>query len=238
MRYDDVVAAMFQPSPPGVSPTTDASTSPARRLRDAIEPIAMHAVWSRSVNEHIEARGLDFLSGYVWGRAAALGEPTPEVVAATFAWFEPGMITAVYSAGRAVCSRDEVLAARAEAANSLGDVLAGSDVASVASALRSAVETLDRTGRPLFAGLAGEPWPDQPAGQLWRACELLREHRGDSHVAASVAAGLSGIEMNVLTECWLGMPITSYSATRGWSPDALGAAMGHLEAAGLLSDGS
>jgi hypothetical protein len=111
------------------------------------------------------------------------------------------------------------------------------DVAHVAAELRATVEALDRTGRPLFAGLAAQPWPDGPAGQLWRACELLREHRGDNHVAVCVAAGLSGIEMNLLTESWLGMPIKSYSATRGWPPHALDAATARLESAGLLADG-
>ncbi len=36
------------------------------------------------------ALSVDFLPGYVWGRAAALGTPTASVVAATFGVFEPG----------------------------------------------------------------------------------------------------------------------------------------------------
>ena len=35
----------------------------------------MHPVWARATNERLAELGLDFLTGYVWGRAAALGEP-------------------------------------------------------------------------------------------------------------------------------------------------------------------
>jgi hypothetical protein len=71
-------------------------------------------------------------------------------------------------------------------------------------------------------------------GRLWRACELIREHRGDSHIAASIARGLDPVEMNVLTEVWVGMPLGSYSASRAWTAEQLEAAADRLRAAGLL----
>ena len=73
--------------------------TPARRLRDALEPIATQGWWSRPAGEGLTALGVDFFPGYVWGRAAALGTPTASVVAATFGVFEPGMIAAAYEAG-------------------------------------------------------------------------------------------------------------------------------------------
>src|SRR5947207_1327318 len=76
-------------------------------------------------------------------------------------------------------------------------------------------------GRPLFAGLAGLPWPADELGQLWHACAMLRELRGDSHLAACVAAGLTGLEANILTELQVGWPLHSYTATRGWPPEAM-----------------
>src|SRR6516162_5379821 len=115
MEYDAVVAVAFQPSPPGVTPEPLAVASPARRLRDAIEPIAMHAVWSRHTNERLAGLGLDFLGAYVWGRAAALGEPDAGVVVSSFAVFEPGMLTAAYEHARSLCPRDVLLSTRAEA---------------------------------------------------------------------------------------------------------------------------
>ena len=92
------------------------------------------------------------------------------------------------------------------------ETLAGADVAPIADRLAAAVVAADAAGRPLFAGLARQAWPDDPVGRLWRACELAREHRGDSHVAACIADGWAPIAMNVLTEVWVGMPLGSYSA--------------------------
>ncbi len=233
--YADVVAASFNPSPEGsvAAPTID--PSPARGLRDAIEPIAMHVVWARATNERLATLGLDFLTGYVWGRAAALGEPDAGVVAATFAVFEPAFVGAMYDAGRRACDRETMLAARSEATiASLTEALGDADVASVSEVLASAVAAVDGTGRPLFSGLRAQAWPDAPVGRLWRACELVREHRGDSHVAACIARGLGPIEMNILTELWVGMPLGAYTATRGWAPDSIAAAAEALRARGLL----
>jgi hypothetical protein len=53
-------------------------------------------------------------------------------------------------------------------------------------------------GRALFAANRALPWPQEPTAALWHACTLLREHRGDGHVAALAAAGLGGREANVL----------------------------------------
>lgn len=240
MDYATAVETFFgAPGGDVATPAPVAGGRPARRLRDASEPVAMHAVWARATNEANERLGLDFLTGYVWGRAAALGEPEPAVVAAAFAVFEPGLVAALYDQGRAACSRADVLAARADAtAASLEDVLVGADLGPTVAALRRGLDAADGTGRPLYSGLASLSWPASPAGQLWRACELLREHRGDAHVAACVAAGLEAVSMNVLTELWVGMPLGSYTATRGWAPERIGAAAAALGARGLVADGA
>ena len=87
----------------------------ARRLRDALEPIATQGWWAREVHDHPAAGGLGFLENYVWGRAAALGEPTAEVVTATFGVFEPGLVAALLGAGRDAVPRADMLRAREEA---------------------------------------------------------------------------------------------------------------------------
>jgi hypothetical protein len=210
-------------------------TDPARRLRDAHEPIAMHAPWSRLTNERLAALGLNFLTGYVWGRASALGEPAAGVVVSAFAVFEPGLMASAYEEGRAKVPRAEMVEVRNEATTeSLRAVLGDVDVSSVVSVLRRGIDAADGTGRPLFSGLASQPWPAHPIGQLWRACDVLREHRGDTHVAVCVAAGLGPMAMNLLTELYMGMPLFTYSATRGWPQEALEAAADQLRADGLL----
>jgi hypothetical protein len=243
MDYDDAVATFASPRPAGTPlPEVVGAGGPARRLRDACEPLAMHALWNRRTNECLAALGLDFLTGYVWGRAASLGEPSPPVVAAVFAWFEPGLLAGLYQTARTAVRRERLLAVRdASTAASLAEVLAGDDpaeVAEVAELLADAVEGADGTGRPLFSGLRGRGRPGHPYQRLWWACDLVREHRGDSHVAVANAAGLGPVEMNVLTECWIGMPLLSYTATRGWPEAAMSAAVDGLEARGWLRDGA
>lgn len=244
MDYATVVEVFFNPSPedtPTPFPLVGAGT--ARRLRDATEPLATHAIWARAVNDRYEALGLNFLTGYVWGRAAALGEPPAELVASTFAVFEPGFVGSTYAEGRAACSRAAVLQAREEGAiESLHQVLPptdvpDADVAQAVSVLRRAIDAADPTGRPLFAGLSSLEWPADGLGQLWRACELLREFRGDSHVAACVAAGIGPVAMNVLTELYVGMPLGSYTATRGWDQESIDDAVAGLEDCQLVADG-
>jgi hypothetical protein len=44
--------------------------------------------------------------------------------------------------------------------------------------------------------------------------------------------------MNVVTELAVGYPATEYSATRGFSPDILAAAVASLAARGLVADGA
>lgn len=239
MHYDEAVAAFFPARPAGTPvPSAVREGSPARRLRDAAEPLATYPIWARPVNEAQAALGLDFLSGYVCGRAAALGDPTAAVVASAFAWFEPSLVGAVLAAGREAVGRDELLAVRdRETADGVAQVLAGEDLAATADLLLTAALSLPAVGRPLYAGLRERPVPEGGAGRLQRACELLREARGDAHTAVVVASGLGAVELNVLTELWLGMELGSYTATRGWSPDALAAAVRVLEDRGELAAG-
>jgi hypothetical protein len=238
VQYDEVIATVFDaPRIEGI-PTPTREPSPARRLRDAVEPLAMHAVWSRRTNEALAGQGLDFFGSYVWGRATALGTPSPSVVTATFGVFEPMVIAGVYEAARSTCDRQTVLAIRAETvAASLADTLSGEDpaeIGAVADAVLDAIADVDGLGRPLFAGLRDQGRPEDPFARLWRACDLVREHRGDGHVAVCTARGLDPVEMNILTELWLGMPYGTYSATRFWPPERLAAAADGLGRRGWM----
>lgn len=198
----------------------------------------MHATGSASVRSALGALGLDRFQGYVWGRAAGLGEPEPSVVVAAFGVFEPERLTRAYEAARAACPRDRMLEVRSSAtAESLRRVLGPADLVGAVRVLRRGLSVAPLTARPIFAGLTARPWPDDPYGQLWRACELVREHRGDTHLVACVAHGLAPIEMNVLTELWLGMPLGSYTATRGWSGRDIARAEQALVGRGLVRAG-
>jgi hypothetical protein len=198
----------------------------------------MHSVWSAGTTDRLAEFGLDFMGSYLLSRALLLGVPEPGVVSAAFAVFRPDLVHRVYDQHRSSVGRDELLAARLEATTmSLRSILGDPDVDEIAQQLRAAASAPDGAGKPLYSGLAGQPWPVDPVGTLWRACEQLREHRGDCHIAVCVAQGLNPVEMNVLTELWVGMPLGSYTATRGWSEADIAGAEARLTDRGLMADG-
>ena len=241
MDYADAVEVFYNPKPDD-APDPVLPVTPERRLRDALEPIAMHAVWSRAVNEALAGHGYDFFNGYLTGRASVLGDVPSAVVAATFGVFDPGTVDAVWTAGRAVLPLPELIRVRdAATVASLRETLAGvakeDEVAAVATALEDAAAPLDVTARPLFAALRAQPRLDDAFGRLWRATDVVREHRGDSHLAACIAAGLDPVRMGILAETWLGYPVGEYSGTRAWAAETHAAAVARLEADGLLAGG-
>ena len=240
MDYAEARAAFFSPRPENApAPGTSQWQSPARRLRDAIEPIATICFWAEPAYESYTRANLDFLGGYIWGRASVLGEPEGTVVASAFGVFEPGLVVQVYDAARAACSLADVRAAKeAGAVESLRAVLGDPEaLPRVREVLRRGADAADPYGRPMHAGLSALPWPSDEMGQVWHACSILREHRGDGHVAACVTAGLRGVEANLLTELTVGWEPFTYTATRGWSPEAMQAALAALAARGLAANG-
>ena len=240
MDYSKAVDAFFAARPAGTAlPEAVVSAGPARRLRDACEPIATHAVWSPGTNTALAAEGLNFLTSYVGGRAVSMGSPVGDVVAAAFAWFEPGLVRALYDAALAAVPRQRLIDVRDEATTrSLRDVLDGADPTEIANLVADAVEPAEGMGRPLFSGLRARGRPADPVRRLWWACDLVREHRGDSHIAAAAAAGIGPVRMNVLTELWVGMPLLSYTGTRGWAPEVMQGAVDRLSARGWVRDGA
>lgn len=237
MDYEEMLDVFFKPSPQGAPlPAPVSGGRPARRLRDAGEAIAMHWLWPRALYQRYEALGLSFFTSFVGGRGASLGDVPAQLVASSFAVFEPGLIGQLHDEARAACSRDELLAARDEGTiESLNEILKGAEVDGVVAVLRRGLEAADGTGRPLFCGLSALAWPEDPLGQLFRACDMFREHRGGGHVAASIVAGLEPVSMNLLTELWLGFPPGfAYTSTRGWSPEVIEATLDRLRAEGLV----
>ncbi|MGD9755236.1 MAG: hypothetical protein AB7W59_29945 [Acidimicrobiia bacterium] len=239
MDFDAIVAAYFAGDfSDAPTPAPVAAAGNARRLRDAFEPLAMHAVWSRLVHERLSRFGLDFFGGYVYGRACVLGEPTGAVIAASFASFEPGLIASVWADAHPRAPRDTVLTTVVEATGeSLRQVLGDGEqaaVASVAARLQDAVAAADGTGRALFSAVQALDVPDDPYAALWQATLALREHRGDAHVIAYLAQGFDAVQMNILTELWLGYPLGAYSGTRAWSEARTEQALTGLRLAGLL----
>jgi hypothetical protein len=76
----------------------------------------------------------------------------------------------------------------------LGEAVASPEMNEAAGLARRAADACTPEGRPLYAAHASLEWPDEPYMQLWHGQTLLREYRGDGHIAALVASGLDAPE--------------------------------------------
>lgn len=169
---------------------------------DRIEPV--HAVTyfapqARSALDDLGYRG--FWMGYFAARSAPLGPVPAEVVTAIFYNFAPERVAKALPAAWEVAPPAAALRAREQSAAAALTDCGVTDTDAVHTAARLLAKTvcaLPVDGRPLFAANHSLPWPQDPVAALWHATTLLREHRGDGHVALLVAAGLSGRECNVL----------------------------------------
>jgi len=240
MDYTTMRGLFFAPPdrPRPADPPARRDPSPARALRDAIEAIACLSIWSPEAAEGYAALGLaDYFAAYVRERTAPLGTPPTAVAVEALGVFEPHLVGPEYEAGVAAIGLEDLVRVRIDAPGAtlrrlLGDI--DTEAATVVRTLRRGIDAADRTARPLFTGLTVEPWPSDPLAALVHACHVLREHRGDSHLAVCAVDGLDPVQMNVLTELWCGYPLGAYTPSRGWSPTQIDAAVAGLRRRGLL----
>jgi hypothetical protein len=173
----------------------------ARRFFDRLEPV--HAVTYFSPESRTALDGLGFRgfwASYFAARSAPFGVVPAEVVSAAFYNFTPERVDKALPAAWEIASPLEVLRVRQESAVAalrrygVTEEEAGAAAQLAEKAARSA--PLD--ARPLFAANRALDWPGEPVAKLWHAVTLLREQRGDAHVAVLCSLGVSGRESNVL----------------------------------------
>lgn len=209
----------------------------ARRLRDLVEPLAAGVYFAPEALERYEALGLSYLPGYFCSRSASMGKVTPPVVTAAFGVFEPHLVERSVEEGWSKTEPEPILEARLAGAVEQLQRLVGDpddDTRWATEILRGLTDGLPTAGRPLFAGLTSLPWPDDRGwGDLWRAADLVREHRGDAHTAVWIRH-VKPVEITLLTERWWGIPLGSYVTTRGYREDAIEEGKAALAGRGLL----
>ena len=182
-----------------------------------------------------------FWMGYFAGRAAPMGPVGPGAVTATFFGFRHDMVARALPDAWTFASVTDVLAARLRGVdgalrNLLGDALDSAGVAEATGLARTAAEAGVRAGRPLFAANADLPWPAEPHLTLWQAVTMLREYRGDGHVAALTAAGLDGCESHLTLVGAGALSRDVLQPNRGWTDEDWAAAEQRLRARGWLAD--
>jgi len=213
------------------------------RAHRAVDPIHSQLYFAPEHDEHLSATGLrPGRMSYFAGRAAPMGAVGAGVVTATFYNFSPSLVAHMIPRAWTLASPERVLAARLDAARAsltrtLGDAAGSEEVTELAGLLREACDGLTAEGRPLFAGHADLDWPEEPLLSLWHGATLLREHRGDGHVAVLLHAGLTGLEA-LITHSATGRGFTepAAKATRGWKDEEWAAASAALAGRGLLDD--
>lgn len=231
----------------------DETSKSARALAAAIEPVAGQVYFSPECHVAYERLGFAPSSGlfagvaapdpaaYFTSRGSVMGRVPGEVIAAAFGVFNPSVVVGAVDHGWSLTDAATISAARdqgacAQLTRILGEDPDGVDRATELLALATTV--LRPEGRPIYSGLASLDAPEGRVGRMWRLADMLREYRGDSHVNAWTAAGLDGCEMSLLTEPYWGLPLRSYSRTRGWSDGDFDAAEERLVSRGWLRDGT
>ncbi|MFF7272117.1 SCO6745 family protein [Streptomyces cyaneofuscatus] len=222
-------------------------TGEAARIRQMwhlLEPLHAVLYYAPAAFEEAAALGYDtqerWASYFAW-RAAPLGAAGTEEVVRAFHSFAPAAVARYVPASWETAPPEAVLAARLRAVDRayralFGDRrVEGTGFAEAAALARRAAEAVT----PGVLGGLGPansalPWPDAPHLTLWHAATVLREHRGDGHIAALGAAGLDPVE-SLVSFAAVGAARPEVFASRGWGEEEWGAARRRLQERGLLA---
>ena len=218
--------------------------SVSRACWRTLEPVHAMVYFAPEAAEEYSALGFDLAANraaaYFPARAAALGAVSAGVVRAVFFGFSPVAVSRGMEGAWDITTPEQLVQARWRVADRAlrrlcGELLDGPDVAEAAELAREASAGCTADGRPLYAGGAGLEWPQPVHMQLFHAVGLLREFRGDGHIAALVVEGISGLEAGVLHvaqgDAWTREPLRR---TRGWRTQEWDAAVARLRERGWL----
>jgi hypothetical protein len=178
---------------------------------------------------------------YFTSRGSVMGQVSGPVVAAAFGVFNPEAVVPSIEFGASLVDAPTICAARTRGAVAQLERVLGptpDGLARATALLEKAVAPLRPEGKPLYAGLLGLGLPGEPLANAWRLADMLREYRGDAHIAAWTSAALDATEIGLLTEPYWGIPLRTYVRTRAWSDEQLDAAEARLVKRGLLADGA
>ncbi|GAA2093043.1 hypothetical protein GCM10009801_59930 [Streptomyces albiaxialis] len=216
-----------------------------RRCHHAIQPLHSAVYFSPALGRELAPYGIDdWHATYFAMRAAPLGAVGAGAVTATFYTFSHAVVARYVPEVWDSASPETVLAARLRAVDAtlrglLGDeAVASPEMAEAARLALRAAEACTRPGRPLYAANADLPVPpvaEAPHLALWHAATLLREHRGDAHIAVLQEAELGPLEAQVSdTAGGRGISPGWALRTRGYNEQDWAAAQKRLAERGLL----
>jgi hypothetical protein len=209
---------------------------------DLIEPIGVIPYAADEPNEAMFALGFtSYWDTYFAGRAAPLGRVPAEVVDALFYSFAPGEVARHIPKVWETTTPDAAIAARRIGCvhalrRVLGDRLDAPAVARAAELLLRSATSAPLEGRPMFAALRAVPVPDEVVARLFHAASMLREHRGDGHIAALLTEGIGRLESHVLHALHIGLPAATFGRLQHLPATEIDAVIGGMRARGLIGD--
>ena len=216
------------------------TVSTARRMFDLVEPIGVIPYAADEPNEAMFALGFtNYWDTYFAGRAAPLGLVPAEVVDALFYNFAPGEVARhVPKVWRTTTPEAAIAARQIGCANALrrilGDHIDTPAFGRATELLTKAATSAPVEGRPMYAALRALPLPDEVVVRLFHAASLLREHRGDGHIAALMVNGVGGLEAHVLLALDMNMPAEKFGRIHHLPAAQLGAVIDGLRHRGVI----
>jgi hypothetical protein len=214
-----------------------------RNLWRVTEPFHQLAYRSPEAVAAYEAIGLQVgPHQYFASRLAAAGEVTHGVAVALLFGFAPDYVAQAIPEVWNIVDAKTVVKTRTQVADStlrriLGDAWNSPDMERANSIAQEMIAQISFSGKPFAASQNDVPQPDTAGLQLWRACTILREYRGDAHWAATAAAGIDAVECHILHAADGAMPEDLLQRVTGWRDAQWEEAKERLRSRGLLQIG-
>jgi len=213
----------------------------ARKMHNALE--AVHAMIYFAPEAGLEFKGLgeqDDQTGYFAGRVAPMGAVSSPVVTATFYNFNPALVDQAMAGAWELADPAEWNAARMRGVDGalrrfFGEVIDGEEITRAAELARVAAEACRTHGRPLAAGLLSLDWPEPPHLSLWHAVTIIREFRGDGHIAALLTRDVGPMQALLLHAGEGKYPGEILRAMRAWPEPEWNATLADLQEQDLLN---
>jgi len=211
----------------------------AERVHRVLEPI--HAMINFTPELQDTLTGIGLRPGRMpafASRIAPLG-----AVAGIFYTFNPELMGRFFPRAWTLASPEDIVAGRLTAVDVslrrlLGaETIASAELAEAAALAREAAGGCFAAGRPMYAAQEALGWPEEPHLALWHAATLLREFRGDGHVAVLVSKGLDPLTALIThTATGSGFFEPAAKLLRGWSDEQWAEAQRKVQDQGLIDE--
>jgi len=188
--------------------------------------------------EEYASFGIKGQAGYFASRSAPMGAVPDSVVLATFYNFSPLAVTSAMPGVWEAASPEQWQAARfrvvERALDRVQPDLSTDQIEEARSLIDPVVRCLQHGGKPLAASNAAIALPTDPLVALWQQLTVVREWRGDAHVALLVTNQLAPNECLVLQVASGRFPLLMAQRTRRWTDAEWAAATASMAERGWM----